>query len=68
MQSCPHILPTNLAHFAGRVIALQLAKAGQKWRSDAAKRMPEARGDIREIVDQPVFVPLYKLFLVYGKV
>jgi len=30
--------------------------------------MPEARGDIREIVGQPVFVPLYKLFLVYGKI
>lgn len=34
----------------------------------AAQRMPEARGDIREIVGQPVFVPLYKLFLIYGKV
>lgn len=30
--------------------------------------MPEARGDIREIVGQPVFVPLYKLFLLYGKI
>ena len=30
--------------------------------------MPEARGDIREIVGQPVFVPLYKLYLVYGGV
>jgi beta-ring hydroxylase len=30
--------------------------------------MPEARGDIREIVGQPVFVPLRKLSLVYGKV
>ena len=28
--------------------------------------MPEARGDIREIVGQPVFVPLFKLFLAYG--
>jgi beta-ring hydroxylase len=35
---------------------------------EAAKRMPEARGDIREIVGQPVFVPLYKLFLTYGKI
>ena len=26
------------------------------------------RGDIREIVGEPVFVPLYKLFLVYGGV
>lgn len=30
--------------------------------------MPEARGDIREIVGQPVFVPLYKLFIAYGGV
>ena len=30
--------------------------------------MPEARGDIREIVGQPVFVPLYKLFITYGPV
>ena len=30
--------------------------------------MPEASGDIREIVGQPVFVPLYKLFLTYGPV
>ena len=30
--------------------------------------MPEARGDIREIVGQPVFVPLYKLYLAYGGV
>lgn len=25
-------------------------------------------GDIREIVGQPVFVPLYNLFLRYGKI
>ncbi|KAF5829169.1 cytochrome P450 [Dunaliella salina] len=30
--------------------------------------MPVARGDIREIVDSPVFVPLYNLYLVYGKI
>lgn len=30
--------------------------------------MPEASGDVREIVGQPVFVPLYKLFLAYGKI
>ncbi|GIL65093.1 hypothetical protein Vafri_18867 [Volvox africanus] len=52
----------------GRAIARTLAELGRRWRSDAAKRMPEARGDIREIVGQPVFVPLYKLFLVYGKI
>jgi len=30
--------------------------------------MPEARGDIREILDQPVFVPLYQLFRLYGPI
>jgi beta-ring hydroxylase len=30
--------------------------------------MPEARGDIREIVGQPVFVPLFNLFVAYGGV
>ena len=30
-------------------------------------RMPVAAGDIREIAGQPVFVPLYKLFLAYGE-
>ncbi|EFJ40130.1 hypothetical protein VOLCADRAFT_100143 [Volvox carteri f. nagariensis] len=52
----------------GRPVARFLADLGRRWRSEAAKRMPEARGDIREIVGQPVFVPLYKLFLVYGKI
>jgi hypothetical protein len=53
---------------AGRAVALELAKLGRQWRSEAAKRMPEARGDIREIVGQPVFLPLFKLYTVYGKV
>eukprot|EP00877_Chromochloris_zofingiensis_P008598 jgi/Chrzof1/3992/Cz13g16110.t1_CYP97A1[v5.2] len=52
----------------GRWLALLLAQLGQQWRRAAAKRMPEARGDIREIVGQPVFIPLYKLFLNYGKI
>ncbi|KAG2483949.1 hypothetical protein HYH03_017195 [Edaphochlamys debaryana] len=52
----------------GRSLAMTLADLGRQWRAAAAKRMPEARGDIREIVGQPVFVPLYKLFLVYGKI
>lgn len=29
--------------------------------------MPEARGDLREIIGQPVFVPLQKLAIIYGK-
>lgn len=57
-----------LAYAAGRALSYALAKEGQKWRAAAAARMPEARGDVRQIVGQPVFVPLYKLFLTYGKV
>lgn len=45
-----------------------LARQGRQWRTAAAERMPEARGDIREIVGEPVFVPLYKLFLAYGPI
>ncbi|CAK0785609.1 hypothetical protein CVIRNUC_008820 [Coccomyxa viridis] len=52
----------------GRNIALRLAKAGKGWKAAAAVRMPEARGDIREIIGQPVFVPLQKLAMIYGKV
>ena len=51
----------------GRFLALLLARLGREWRAAAAARMPEARGDIREIVGQPVFVPLYNLYLRYGK-
>lgn len=49
-------------------MALKLAKAGKEWKAAAAVRMPEARGDIREIIGQPVFVPLQKLAMIYGKV
>nr|AGN27239.1 CYP97A1 [Parachlorella kessleri] len=50
----------------GRVLALALARVGQRWRTAAARRMPVARGDIREIIGQPVFIPLFKLYQVYG--
>ncbi len=30
--------------------------------------MPEARGDIREIIGEPVFVPLVQLYQLYGEV
>lgn len=52
----------------GRILSYWLAQIGQEWRRTAAERMPEARGDIREIVGQPVFIPLYTLFKIYGKV
>ena len=53
---------------AGRAVALQMAKRARTWQRAASELMPEATGDIREIVGQPVFVPLYKLFLTYGKI
>lgn len=49
-------------------MAKKLAEAGQEWSRRAAAEMPSATGDIREIVDQPVFVPLYSLFRVYGPI
>lgn len=49
-------------------MAKKLAQAGQEWSRRAAAEMPSASGDIREIVDQPVFVPLYSLFRVYGPI
>ncbi|KAF8056787.1 CYP97A3 [Scenedesmus sp. PABB004] len=52
----------------GRALALALARLGREWRAAAASRLPTATGDIREIVGQPVFVPLYKLYLRYGKI
>ncbi|KAI8110244.1 hypothetical protein M9435_001923 [Picochlorum sp. BPE23] len=52
----------------GRALSFWLAKLGIQWRKIAAERMPTATGDIREIVGQPVFIPLYSLFRIYGKV
>jgi hypothetical protein len=49
-------------------MAKKLAEAAQEWSRRAATEMPCASGDIREIVDQPVFVPLYSLFRVYGPI
>lgn len=63
----PYLLHPPCLLPAGRLLALLLAKLGRQWRAEAAARMPEARGDIREIVGQPVFVPLYNLYLRYGK-
>jgi hypothetical protein len=49
-------------------LALKLANLGREWKANAAKRMPVASGDIREIIGQPVFIPLEQLFRVYGKI
>lgn len=45
-----------------------LAKGSWRLRAESAKTMAIATGDIREIIDQPVFIPLYQLFLVYGRI
>ena len=51
----------------GRGVSLALARLSRRWRAEAMSKMPVASGDIREIAGQPVFVPLYKLFLAYGE-
>jgi beta-ring hydroxylase len=55
-------------YWLGRGAAKVLAEWGREWQRDARMRMPEARGDIREIAGQPVFVPLFSLFLQFGRV
>jgi len=68
MRAAPPFSTPSPPPSKGRPLALWLATLGQRWRAEAADRMPTATGDIREIVGQPVFVPLYRLFVVYGKV
>ena len=60
------VIPEESGPF-GRGVALALARLSRKWRAEAMSKMPVATGDIREIAGQPVFVPLYKLFLAYGE-
>lgn len=64
----PDARPQHPPRPAGRALSMRLAKIGQRWQRNAAERMPTATGDIREIVGQPVFVPLFKLYQIYGKV
>eukprot|EP00887_Chlorella_sp_A99_P003071 scaffold9.g3071.t1 len=52
----------------GRALSLLLARLGQLWRRQAAGRIPTATGDVREIVGKPVFIPLFTLFRIYGKI
>eukprot|EP00899_Mesostigma_viride_P013499 jgi/Mesvir1/2214/Mv09858-RA.1 len=52
----------------GRWLALLMATWERARAYRAARTMPEARGDVREIVGEPHFVPLYRLFLSYGPV
>ena len=59
--------PRSPTSSAGRGVSYELAKLSRKWRNEDMSKMPVAAGDIREIAGQPVFVPLYKLFLAYGE-
>ncbi|GJP51245.1 hypothetical protein CLOM_g10420 [Closterium sp. NIES-68] len=52
----------------GRPVAMFLATEERRWRAMVNASMPEARGDIRAIIGQPFFVPLFSLYLVYGGV
>ena len=52
----------------GRALALQLANFEAQRRAEQAERMPESRGDVGAIVGEPFFLPLYKLFNIYGGV
>ncbi|CAI5463951.1 unnamed protein product [Closterium sp. Yama58-4] len=45
-----------------------MATMERRWRAMVNASMPEARGDIRAIIGQPFFVPLFSLYLVYGGV
>mmetsp|Transcript_16455 Transcript_16455/g.53748 ORF Transcript_16455/g.53748 Transcript_16455/m.53748 type:complete len:622 (+) Transcript_16455:64-1929(+) len=55
-----------LAQRGARGGSLALAKASLEWEREARRKLPEATGDIREIVGECVFIPLYNLFLAYG--
>jgi beta-ring hydroxylase len=52
----------------GRALALQLANFEAQRRAAQAEKMPESRGDVGAIVGEPFFLPLYKLFKIYGGV
>lgn len=52
----------------GRALALQLASYEAQRRAAQAEKMPESRGDVGAIVGEPFFLPLYKLFKIYGGV
>ena len=52
----------------GRALALQLASYEARRRAAQAEKMPESRGDVGAIVGEPFFLPLYKLFKIYGGV
>ncbi|KAH7425048.1 hypothetical protein KP509_11G037600 [Ceratopteris richardii] len=50
----------------GRSLAFFLARYERNYLVQQAKKVPEARGDVRAITGQPFFIPLYDLYLTYG--
>jgi beta-ring hydroxylase len=53
---------------AGRPVWRWLWWQEVEWEKVAKDRMPEASGDVREIIGQPVFIPLQTLYRRYGGV
>lgn len=50
----------------GRSLAYFLANMERNYLLHQAKRVPEAKGNVRAITGQPFFIPLYNLYLTYG--
>ncbi|KAI5059524.1 hypothetical protein GOP47_0025843 [Adiantum capillus-veneris] len=50
----------------GRSLAYILASSERSYLLRQAKKVPEAKGDVRAITGQPFFIPLYDLYLTYG--
>ncbi|KAJ7566206.1 hypothetical protein O6H91_02G092500 [Diphasiastrum complanatum] len=52
----------------GRSFAKTLANAERGIRRQKSREMPEASGDVKAVIGEPMFIPLYKLYLTYGGV
>eukprot|EP00250_Pteridium_aquilinum_P035717 c985_g1_i1 orf=399-2390(-) len=50
----------------GRRLAYVWASLERNYLLQQAKKVPEAKGNIRAITGQPFFIPLYDLYLTYG--
>lgn len=50
----------------GRSLAYFLANLERGYLLRQARKLPEARGNVKAITGQPFFIPLYDLYLTYG--
>ncbi|KAG6556322.1 hypothetical protein Mapa_002265 [Marchantia paleacea] len=50
----------------GRFLSFALANYERRLKQDSLRKLPEAKGDVRKVVGQPFFVPLFTLFKTYG--